>query len=668
MERRVCPICSAEGTAEACFCARCGARLRRPDWGWQDLREAAYLVAFNVPQVALLSLLLIALLGGMGWLGDRLYAALSRAVGWGPSLGRALVFLWLLAVLFHVPLAGAYAALLGGARTGRIRGGTWPAVRRSLRPILVASASILGLWLALGLGLTRLIAVQEWPLGVTRTVQVGGWVLGGIVGFTYLHLALLEMVDQGSPAWLALRRARAALRRGSWGLWLTVGLAGGIGILGLGGLGIGVLVTGPLTLSLLVRAYLRLSPVAGTVPPNPTWPALRWRLPRLAWAGLGLLAVGLTGGLIFYFGRVPWSSASCRRSGDRLMAAGDPARAVESYREWTRLQPRSVAAHTALAEALAAAQRWTEAVQEYQTVLRLEKSAAAHLALGDLFYSRGQRAEARAHYEAALQLDPYNVEAQLSLADLQYAGGHLKEAAAAYERALQLSPDNLTAFHNLGEIRAKLGQTDLAIAAYREAARLGSEYPETYTGLAALLGKRGHWEEAVQSYEAAVRLQPQDPSLLRLLQEARDRAAWSVLGTGPLAGLELTLLSSQVNAVAGKAQGVSGPVPFEGVFLFLEIRLRNVTNRKIPSITWSDGTVWLQVGGKKILPTLLYTGDQMIRLNLPGKPWKAPVAGALAPGAHCDRVLLFPGRQFPPKANQGILQGTHFGPITVGWE
>jgi len=632
------------------------------------LGEAIRLVACNGPQVALLSLRLVGLLVGLGWLGDRLYAALARAAGWAPSLGRVLGFLGFLAVLCHIPVAGAYAALLGGARTGRIRRGDWSVMRRCLMPILTASAGILGLWLGLGLGLTRLIAVQEWPLWAIRLIQVGGWGLSGILGGVYLHLALLEMVDRGSPVVLALRRAWATMRCGSWPLLGTVGLALIVGFLGLAFLGVGVLLTGPLALSVLVRAHLRLSPVAGTVPSAPAWPTLRWRLPPAAWAGLGLLAVGLTGGLVFHFVREPWYSAHYRRGGDRWMAAGDPARAAGYYREWTRLQPRSAAAHTALAEALAAAQRWTEAVREYQTVLRLAESAPVHLALADLFYSRGQREQAWVHYEAALRLDPHNVEAQLSLADLQYAAGRLKEAAAAYEKALELSPDNPTAFHNLGEIRAKLGQTDLAIAAYREAARLGSEYPETYTALAALLKKRGQWAEAVQAYEAAVRLQPQDSSLLRLLQEARDHAAWSVLGTGPLAGLELTLLSTQVNAVAGKAQGVHGPVPFEGVFLFLEIRLRNVTDRRLPAITWSDGTVWLQVGPKKIFPTLLYTGERMIRLNLPGKPWRAPIAGALAPGAHCDRVLLFPGRQFPAKATRGILQGNHFGPIPVGWE
>jgi tetratricopeptide (TPR) repeat protein len=88
------------------------------------------------------------------------------------------------------------------------------------------------------------------------------------------------------------------------------------------------------------------------------------------------------------------TAAVLRLNAETRLAEGDPAGAVEIWRQAIALQPGSAAVHLRLAEALTAAGRPDEAAAEYLTAISLNAGIDAHRRLAELYASRGRTAEA----------------------------------------------------------------------------------------------------------------------------------------------------------------------------------------------------------------------------------------------------------------------------------
>ena len=101
------------------------------------------------------------------------------------------------------------------------------------------------------------------------------------------------------------------------------------------------------------------------------------------------------------------TAAVLRLNGEMRMTAGDPAGAVDVWRQAILLQPGSAAVHLRLAEALAVANRPDEAVAEYLTAISLNAGTDAHRRLAELYDSLGRTGEAgrerRVHVEQRLE-------------------------------------------------------------------------------------------------------------------------------------------------------------------------------------------------------------------------------------------------------------------------
>jgi tetratricopeptide (TPR) repeat protein len=93
-----------------------------------------------------------------------------------------------------------------------------------------------------------------------------------------------------------------------------------------------------------------------------------------------------------------------------------------------------------------------------------KSDAATRVQLGDLYFDGERYAEAGAWYEAALSIDPKNVNASTDLGIVYYYMNQSDRALAQFDRSLAIDPKHAKTLLNVGIVRA-YGKQDLAGAA-----------------------------------------------------------------------------------------------------------------------------------------------------------------------------------------------------------
>jgi len=127
--------------------------------------------------------------------------------------------------------------------------------------------------------------------------------------------------------------------------------------------------------------------------------------------------------------------------GDRALARGQAAVAVDEFRQALALAPDRRALKQKLATALAVAGYVPAAVALYQELLAQDPNfAEAHYSLGALFLGSGQLAPAIDRFAAAVRADPGYLQAHLQLAHALRRTRAFDRALAAYQAALSLDP------------------------------------------------------------------------------------------------------------------------------------------------------------------------------------------------------------------------------------
>lgn len=127
--------------------------------------------------------------------------------------------------------------------------------------------------------------------------------------------------------------------------------------------------------------------------------------------------------------------------GDRALAAGQAAAAVEAFRQALALAPDRRAIKQKLATALAVAGDVRAAVTLYQELLAQDPDfPEAHYSLGALFLGSGQLAPAIEQFDAAVRADPGYLQARLQLGHALRRARAFDRALAAYEGALSVDP------------------------------------------------------------------------------------------------------------------------------------------------------------------------------------------------------------------------------------
>ena len=207
-------------------------------------------------------------------------------------------------------------------------------------------------------------------------------------------------------------------------------------------------------------------------------------------------------------------------SGQELVAAGEPEKAMIEFRNALQLNQNSVPPRLAFAQLLLASGQLQQAAGHYLRVIELAPNTGeARIALGRIFLIGNQPEEAITHIDAALEIAPGNLEAQALKATYEYRQGRTDEGATLARAVLAEAPGHPIA--------------SLVVANDHRAA--------------------GRYAEAIAALDPAIAREPRDVGLhlgkLRTLEAA---------GNDPALGVHLSemveIFPSNVDVVRGLAE------------------------------------------------------------------------------------------------------------------
>ncbi|RJP33840.1 MAG: tetratricopeptide repeat protein [Phycisphaerales bacterium] len=202
--------------------------------------------------------------------------------------------------------------------------------------------------------------------------------------------------------------------------------------------------------------------------------------------------------------------------GSLLHARGDIEEAVEHYQTTLRLRPDDVEAHYNLGRARAAQGRHEQAILHFRAVLEARPDhSRAEYGLGLALRRMGREAEAVEDYRRAVQLDPDFAEAHFALGIALRSLGRTEEAIAAYRAAIAADPGLADAHNNLAAALEAAGRVQEAIAHYLMAVELRPDFNTARRNLADLLAGQGRLEPAIEHYRAALQSDPTDATAMR---------------------------------------------------------------------------------------------------------------------------------------------------------
>lgn len=140
--------------------------------------------------------------------------------------------------------------------------------------------------------------------------------------------------------------------------------------------------------------------------------------------------------------------------------------AEESLLSLSVVAPNSAEMHQALAHELAKRGDSAAAIENYRAALKINpRLPGLHFELAEMLSTLEtpeSRAEAESEYRAALEVNPYDVQAQCSLGDIAAKKNDLNEAYARYTKAVQLQPSNPDANIGLAKVLMSMGQPEKA--------------------------------------------------------------------------------------------------------------------------------------------------------------------------------------------------------------
>ena len=187
--------------------------------------------------------------------------------------------------------------------------------------------------------------------------------------------------------------------------------------------------------------------------------------------------------------------------------------AAQKYREAIQVDPEYAVAYHRLGRALAAQERFDEAIEPYRRASELwAGSADRKFALdnwGDALLGKKLYEDAAQKYREAIQVDPEYAVAYNDLGGALAAQERFDEAIEPYRRASELwagSIDRKFALYNWGD--ALLGKKLYEDAAqkYREAIQVDPEYAVAYHRLGRALAAQERFDEAIEPYRRASEL------------------------------------------------------------------------------------------------------------------------------------------------------------------
>ncbi len=169
-------------------------------------------------------------------------------------------------------------------------------------------------------------------------------------------------------------------------------------------------------------------------------------------------------------------------------------RRISAAEKAVREQPDETGLRLQLADIYRVAERPDSALDQYDEVLKLEKSqTTALLGRGEVLAEKGEGSEAAKSFKKIIDnaggeefanVDPQLEAAYYGLSSVLLAEGRAKKAMTAAQRAVKIEPGDADVWNLLGETALKAGAPSLAVKAFRQAVLfVPNGWCEPYEGL-----------------------------------------------------------------------------------------------------------------------------------------------------------------------------------------
>ena len=158
--------------------------------------------------------------------------------------------------------------------------------------------------------------------------------------------------------------------------------------------------------------------------------------------------------------------------------------------------------------------RLPAALDAYQLALEYDHSSPQlHTRLGGIYVKLGQPEEAIEEFEAALALDPDNVDALRWVAMLRTSQGKLDEAVAVYEHLLDVQSEDRFVMSTLADLYVLQGELSQSVALYRRLIAEHGSSSQLHFNLGVLLGRVGQFDGALVELSHALERAPKSQEI-----------------------------------------------------------------------------------------------------------------------------------------------------------
>jgi tetratricopeptide (TPR) repeat protein len=148
------------------------------------------------------------------------------------------------------------------------------------------------------------------------------------------------------------------------------------------------------------------------------------------------------------------------------------------------------------------------AIREFDAALSINPNDIETLCnAGKLLAWKGRTVEAAKYYDRALKIVPTNAGTYAAIAQIWTERGQYEQAMNLYREALRRNPPNGVLHGGLGVVLLKLGQVDEAIAELNTAAELRRD-SSTYVNLGVAMSIKGNDDRAIEYLTEAIQIDP----------------------------------------------------------------------------------------------------------------------------------------------------------------
>ncbi|MFA5794949.1 MAG: tetratricopeptide repeat protein [Candidatus Brocadiia bacterium] len=154
------------------------------------------------------------------------------------------------------------------------------------------------------------------------------------------------------------------------------------------------------------------------------------------------------------------------------------------------------------------------------------KEAARHKEQADNLYYANKYDQALYEYELAIKLDPKNAETYNNRALTYYKKGDFDRSIADFNEAIKLRPASHRAYCNRGLAYGRKGDLNKAIADFTRAIELNKKHVESYGARAYAYAQKGNYDAAIADAQMLLKLSPTHksaPDMRHYIEEWRNK-------------------------------------------------------------------------------------------------------------------------------------------------